>query len=101
MAHRVVPNAATERWCARSELAPGWVRALGRASAPLGRVLPLSAQAALLGMQRPGLPVFTPALPLRGMPEQTVDRCALYAGETIHRIRDVVPAAEALARLTP
>jgi NAD(P)H-dependent flavin oxidoreductase YrpB (nitropropane dioxygenase family) len=101
MAHRVVPNAATERWCARSDLGPRWVRRLERASAPLGRVLPLSSQGALIGLQRPALPLFSPGLPLRGMPDHAVDRCALYAGETIHRIDDIVPAAAAVARLTP
>ncbi|HEU0196836.1 MAG TPA: hypothetical protein VFQ88_06420 [Nevskiaceae bacterium] len=30
-----------------------------------------------------------------------VDRTALYAGESLHRIHDVIPAAEAVARLTP
>jgi uncharacterized membrane protein YadS len=28
-----------------------------------------------------------------------VDRSAIYAGETIHRIHHIVPAAEAVARL--
>ena len=100
MEHRVVPNAATDRWCATAELAPGWIRAVGRLSAPLGRALPLSAMGGLASVQRPHLPLFSPALPLAGMPSESVDRCALYAGETIHRIHDIIPAAEAVARMT-
>jgi NAD(P)H-dependent flavin oxidoreductase YrpB (nitropropane dioxygenase family) len=101
MAHRVVPNAATDRWCARSELGPVWLRGLIRASTPFGRRLPERVQSSVLAMQRPGLPLFIPALPQRGMPDDSVDRCALYAGETARRIADIVPAAEAVARLTP
>ena len=55
----------------------------------------------MLSLQRPALPLFTPALPLAGMPERTFDAGALYAGETIHRLQDVIPAAEAVPRLTP
>jgi len=101
LAHRVVPNALTERWCARNELGPRPVRALNRITAPLGRLLPVGAQDTLLALQRPALPFYTPALPLAGMDAAMVERSALYAGETIHRIHDIVPAAEALARLTP
>lgn len=97
--HRVVPNAATDRWCGRDELGPGWVRALGRLSARTSRILPVSAVDPLAALQRPWLPFFSPALPLGGMPDASVDRAALYAGETIHRLHDVVPAAEAVARL--
>ncbi|BBX22231.1 hypothetical protein MTER_16420 [Mycolicibacter terrae] len=101
LAHRVIPNALTERWCARNELGPPPVRALNRITAPLGRLLPVGAQGTLLAMQRPAIPLYTPALPLAGMDPATVERAALYAGETIHRINDIVPAAEALARLAP
>ncbi|MEB3022490.1 NAD(P)H-dependent flavin oxidoreductase [[Mycobacterium] crassicus] len=101
LAHRVVPNAVTERWCARNELGPQTVRAFNRMSAPLSRLLPVSAQGPILAAQRVTVPLYTPALPLAGMHPGTVDRSALYAGETIHRIHDIVPAAEALARLTP
>ena len=38
--HRVVPNAATARWCARSECGPRAVLALNRLLAPAARRLP-------------------------------------------------------------
>jgi NAD(P)H-dependent flavin oxidoreductase YrpB (nitropropane dioxygenase family) len=99
--HRVVPNAATERWCTRNELGSPIARAMGRMSAPLGRLTPLDAMGRLIALQRPGLPFFTPALPLSGMPPDTVERSALYAGDTVSRLHDVIPAAEAVARLAP
>lgn len=101
MPHRVVPNAATDRWCGRNEAGPGLVRAANRLGAPLGRVVPLARLADLAAAQRLRVPIFSPALPLAGMPADSVDRCALYAGETCRRITDVVPAAEAVALLTP
>jgi hypothetical protein len=55
----------------------------------------------LAALQRPGIPLFSPALPLDGMPAAAVDRCALYAGETARRLHDVLPAAEAVERLAP
>ena len=50
--------------------------------------------------QRVGLPFFGPALPLADVPEAWVDRTALYAGETVRRIDDIVSAREAVERLT-
>jgi hypothetical protein len=97
----VVPNAATDRWCAGSELGPRAARTASRLSAPLARATPLAAVARIAARQRPGLPLFTPALPLAGMPSRTVDGCALYAGETVRRLHDVVPAARAVELLTP
>jgi NAD(P)H-dependent flavin oxidoreductase YrpB (nitropropane dioxygenase family) len=99
--HRVVANAATERWCARDDRGPAAVRALGRLSAPGARLLPMSATSALAGLQRPRLPLFGPALPLADMPARSVDSCALYAGRTVARLHDVIGAASALERLAP
>ena len=101
LAHRVVPNALTERWCARDELGPLPARAFNRISAPLSRLLPVGAQDTMLALQRVAVPLYTPALPLTGMDPAVVEKSALYAGETIHRIHDIIPAAEAVARLTP
>jgi hypothetical protein len=35
------------------------------------------------------------------MPARTVDSVALYAGDTVRRLNEVIPAAEAVAQLTP
>ena len=99
--HRVIPNAITDRWCRTDPLGPVVVRGLNRLGAPLARLFPLDAMEALVPLQRVGIPLYTPALPLEGMDSAMVDRSALYAGETIHRIDDIIPAAEAVARLTP
>jgi nitronate monooxygenase len=99
--HRVIPNAATERWCRDTELGPPIARMAGRLSAPIGRLAPLEAMGGLVALQRAGLPFFSPALPLASMPAGTVERSALYAGETARRLHDIVPAARAVERLAP
>jgi NAD(P)H-dependent flavin oxidoreductase YrpB (nitropropane dioxygenase family) len=99
LAHRVVPNAATERWCRPDGEVGPLVRLAGRLSAPLARALPVAAGNTMASMQRAGMPLFGPALPLAGMPDETVDRTALYAGETALRTNDIVSASEAVALL--
>jgi nitronate monooxygenase len=101
LAHRVVPNAATDRWLNETGEAPLWLRGVGRASAPLARVLPLRAGNAMTSRQRVGVPLFGPALPLVGMPAASVEWTALYAGETVRRIDDIVSVRDAVQRLTP
>lgn len=97
--HRVVPNAATRRWCRRDASGPALVRALNRATAPALRRLPLSSGAALARAQRSWLPFFTPQPALIGMPEEVVDVTPLYAGESALRIDDVTDAASVVRLL--
>ena len=99
LAHRVVPNAATDRWCAADGSVPAWLRLTDRASGPLARVLPVSAGPFLAARQRASRPLFGPALPVAGMPASSVERTALYAGETALRISDIRPAREVVERL--
>lgn len=99
--HRVIPNAATDRWCREDGMAPAWIRGIGRLASPISRMVPLGALGTIAKLQRIDLGLFTAALPLRSMPAEFADRTALYAGETLHRIHDVIPAAEAVARLAP
>lgn len=102
--HRVVPNQATARWChadGRPKAAPD---VLNRVSWPLTRAargLSERIAADVTAKQRPWLPVFTPMPPLRGMPDQVVEVAPLYAGESVLRMSEVLPAAEVVRRLCP
>ena len=101
LAHRVIPNAATERWCGPGGQIPGWLHRIHQASIPLARALPMRSAQLLGSAQRVGRPLYGPGLPLMGMPAAVVDRSALYAGETVSRIDDVIPARTAVTRLAP
>ncbi|WP_068013967.1 NAD(P)H-dependent flavin oxidoreductase [Nocardia mexicana] len=97
--HRVIPNAATERWC-RADGTPRRIPALLNApSAAAARYSPQGSERALVRLQHPRLPLFSPASPLAGMPADWADRSALYAGESALRISRVVPAKQAVAEL--
>ncbi len=97
--HRVVPNAATERWCRRDPLGPAPVRAFNRVSAPLLRRLPPSAALAALRHQSPRVPLLGPYALLEGMDARLVEATPLYAGQSAARIAAVVPAQEAMRGL--
>ncbi len=98
MRHRVVPNAATERWCRNDPRGPAAVVRLASWTRGLHR-LPLRTANVLTAIQHPLIPFYGPGAPLTGMPERRVDSTALYAGETALRIHSVVPAAQAVADL--
>lgn len=101
--HRVVPNAATERWLSdgRDPRGPLANRILNRLMAPGARYTPPALQARMIGAQRPGSRVLTPAAPLDDGPSTLLDAGALYAGETVARITEVRPAGELVRALTP
>jgi NAD(P)H-dependent flavin oxidoreductase YrpB (nitropropane dioxygenase family) len=98
MRHRVVPNAATDRWCKLHESGPDLLRAAYRLTTPLQRV-PLSMASRLIALQHPAVPLFGPSAALDSTPDRLLDASALYAGETALRIDSIVPAAEAVALL--
>lgn len=100
--HRVVANAATDRWLRDDPRGPLLNRALNRLSGgPGARYLPPAVQARLMRAQRPGSRALTPAGPTDDGPGSLVDAGPLYAGETVARIDQVRPAAELVAELTP
>ena len=99
--HRVIPNAATDRWCARSERGPSGVVALNRALAPMLQRLPPRLATATTSRQRLALPLYGPAAVLEGMDERLLDVTPLYAGECAAEITSVIPAAQAVAGLAP
>ncbi|HEY7121945.1 MAG TPA: nitronate monooxygenase [Solirubrobacterales bacterium] len=97
--HRVVPNAATERWLRGDRRGPGWVRAVHRLSAVGASRVPIGVQLRLAASQRPSRPLFGPAAATADGPESLVDAGPLYAGECIAGIDDVRPAGDLVAEL--
>jgi NAD(P)H-dependent flavin oxidoreductase YrpB (nitropropane dioxygenase family) len=99
--HRVVANAATERWLREDPRGPRLHRALNRLSGIGARRIPASLQARLAHAQRPSSRLLTPIGPTDDGPATLVDAGPLYAGQTVARIHEVRPAAELVAALTP
>jgi nitronate monooxygenase len=97
--HRVVPNAATDRWLRRDGRGPAAVRLLNRLSAPIASRLPVATVNRAAAAQRPGVPFYGPASPTVGGPESLLDAGPLYAGESVARIDDVRPAGEVTRKL--
>lgn len=98
--HRVVPNAATRRWCGDDGKARMLPAALNAASRPLS-VLGYCDAGSLMRLQTPALPLFTPLAPVAGVPDSWLDSAALYAGETALRIGELTSAEQAVADLNP
>jgi NAD(P)H-dependent flavin oxidoreductase YrpB (nitropropane dioxygenase family) len=99
--HRVVANAATDRWLGSDRRGPALNRILNRLSAPGARYVPAALQARMIRAQRPGSRLLTPAGPTDDGPDTLLDAGALYAGETVARITEVKPAADLVQALTP
>jgi NAD(P)H-dependent flavin oxidoreductase YrpB (nitropropane dioxygenase family) len=92
--HRVVPNAATERWLRNGRRGPAPIRAVQRLTAPALARLPEAVTRRVVAAQRPSSPMLSAQPPVAGGPDGLVDSGPLYAGETVARIADVRPAAE-------
>lgn len=99
--HRVVANAATERWLDHDRRGPVLNRALNALSAPAARYVPASIQARLARAQRPGSRLLSPPGPTDDGPASLLDAGPLYAGETVERIDTVRPATEIVRNLSP
>lgn len=99
--HRVVGNAATERWLADDPRIPAFNRALNRIFASGARFTPATVQLRLARAQRPGSRLLLPLGATDDGPATLVDAGPLYAGETVARIDELRPAAEIVANLTP
>lgn len=98
--HRVVPNAATRRWCHQDGKAKALPAALNAASRPLSALGYFDA-GPLMRLQSPALPFFTPLAPVAGVPDSWLDSAALYASETALRIGELTSAEQAVADLAP
>ena len=99
--HRVVPNAATDRWCSSAGFIPASLRALQRATTLLGRVAPITFAATLSRAQRAAIPLFGPAPALEGAEDRALDATPLYAGTSVARVGSILPAERAVRDLFP
>lgn len=99
--HRVVPNAATERWLGDDPRGPRLNRAINRLLAPGARYVPPAVLGRMTRAQRPGSRLLSPQGPTDDGPDNLLDAGPLYAGESVARIADVRPAAELVRALTP
>ena len=98
--HRVVPNAATERWLRQDERGPAWIRTLHRSTAPVLSRMPSALIQRAMRLQRPGTPLLGPAAATVDDPATLVDAGPLYAGECVARIGALSPAAEIVRTLS-
>jgi nitronate monooxygenase len=99
--HRVVPNAATDRWCSSSGSIPASLRVLQRATTLLGRVAPITFAATLSRAQRAAIPLFGPGPALEGAEDRALDTTPLYAGASVAVVGSILPAERAVRDLFP
>jgi nitronate monooxygenase len=97
--HRVVRNAATERWLRGDARGPAAARAVNRILSPTVSRLPGGLQRRLGAAQRPRMPLLGPAPPLDDGPESLIEAGPLYAGDTVARIDDLRPAGAIVREL--
>lgn len=97
--HRVLPNAATERWLEGDGALPGWIGALQRVASPLLGRTPQSFHARVAPYARPSQPLLGPQAANDDGPDALVDAGPLYAGETVARIGEVRPAGALVREL--
>jgi NAD(P)H-dependent flavin oxidoreductase YrpB (nitropropane dioxygenase family) len=98
--HRVVPNAATDRWLRRDRRGPAWLRGFHKLTAPVFSRAPVPLQFRLAATQNPRRPMFGPAAAIEGGPPTLVEAGPLYAGECIARIGDIRPAGDLVRELS-
>ena len=99
--HRVIANAATDRWLAGDPRGPRLNRLLNSLTGPGARRMPERLQARIARAQRPGSRLLSPLGPADDGPANLLDAGPLYAGETVARVADVRPAARLVGELTP
>jgi len=97
--HRVVPNAATEAQLAASGDVPLTNRIINRMTAPTAKYTPDRLLGTFVKHQSSTSRFLTPLSAVDTLPASFVDAGPLYAGETVRRISQLVPAADIVAAL--
>ena len=96
--HRVLPNAATRRWCGPDGQPPRSVRIAQRLSSPLSRIMPVGTSDPT-SRQKLSVPLYTPVAPGPGADPRAIEVAALYAGESARRVRKILGAGDVVRDL--
>jgi NAD(P)H-dependent flavin oxidoreductase YrpB (nitropropane dioxygenase family) len=92
--HRVLLNGATARWLRNDPRGPAAARMLNRATRSMMTRGPERMQSWLVRHQSTRIPIFSPIPPSAGMPDRVLETSPLYAGETVARIHEILPAGD-------
>jgi NAD(P)H-dependent flavin oxidoreductase YrpB (nitropropane dioxygenase family) len=90
--HRVLVNAAVERWCDSRGNPKGVITVLNWFSQFGARYIPDQVLFKMALAQRASRPLFTPVPSVVGMPQNNVEALCDYAGECVSQIRKIEPA---------
>ena len=89
--HRVLPNGATNRWTRNGKISR-WLHSLHVASSVLAKSR--ADRRPMVARQSLNLPIYTPSPLKPGMDSSAADVTALYAGECVTEINELLGAAE-------
>jgi len=98
--HRVVRNAATDKWCSKAGMEPSWLYPIHAASGITAKLSGRVNVQVLVERQSLRLPLYTPSSLTPEMREDRLEVVALYAGECVERIISLQPAASTVAELS-
>lgn len=96
--HRVVRNKAVNRWSDERGNIPAWLHLFNRSLGFTRKLLPFKAEAAK--GQRPYFPILSSAALEASMPAELIESTALYAGEKIGSISDILSVKEVVEELS-
>ncbi|MEA2170580.1 MAG: hypothetical protein QOF76_3880, partial [Solirubrobacteraceae bacterium] len=97
MDHRVVPNAATDRWCDAGGRERRAIGVINRTLEPLVSRMP--GAEIITARQRPSWPLLTPFPAHQGMAADRIPTTALYGGEVVRDIDRLEAAADIVRQM--
>lgn len=98
--HRVLPNAATEKWCKPDGSDPSWLRIVHAMMRPVAKFIDPKRAEAMIARQSIESPIYAPSSMLPGMDTRLADFVALYAGECVENISELLPAKRIVQALS-